>query len=371
MSASYDALTNTLTIRPVSYTYTPPPDPSMSPYDGVLRMVVDQADVDGIADTLRITPRAPTGAPIVNLARSTVADGRIIISWSAVTGAASFDVDWQTGAEEWTRLRSALAATTTSYNGTPGTVYAFRVRSRTQAGTPSNWSRVRRIQARLLPPGRIGGITLSRDRATWQASANATGYGYVFTYPGGVMRTGTTAGRVVAVERPAGVAAGSSYAFAVTPLRTGAPDGPASFADWTSTGGGTSRFGGSIGDDGGADTAGVDPSNVSVAEAVASALQTGDMSGIRALDADEARSAAAVARNVAVQAEAVAEADDERSRTVANVLDSRANAIESIAASMDDDDGEGGDDIPGYGDPSCGDSPSDPPCACGDDAFCQ
>lgn len=91
--------------------------------------------------TINISPAAPTCATPGNLNATNITANDAVLSWGAVTGAASYDVRVRVaGPNTWTNF-NGISGTSISLTGfAPNTSYEFSVRTNCTNGVSSNWS---------------------------------------------------------------------------------------------------------------------------------------------------------------------------------------------------------------------------------------
>ena len=117
------------------------------------------------------------------LTTSTITTNAANISWSAVTNATSYAVEYKlNSAATWTVLNAAQTTTTASLTGlTAGTAYNWRVRATCATGAgnyaTANFTTTAAVALCGNPTGlSTTGITTTTATLTWSAVANATSY---------------------------------------------------------------------------------------------------------------------------------------------------------------------------------------------------
>jgi hypothetical protein len=117
---------------------------------------------------------APTG-----LSASSITNSSATLSWSASTGAVSYDVDYKlTSSGTWTNAATATASTSVGISGlATGAQYNYRVRANCSVGTTSPTSAQFSTLCNVTPTGlSASSITNSSATLSWSASAGAVSY---------------------------------------------------------------------------------------------------------------------------------------------------------------------------------------------------
>ena len=139
-------------------------------------------------DDSPVSPTAPTPPPTSQVGQPgqpavTPGDGMLTVSWTAVPGAASYTVQWKSGAEQYaeTRQQSVTPPSATITRLTNGATYTVRVRASNAQGD-SDWSpeATGTPQAQMPPPARPGqpAVTPGDGMLTvsWTAVPGAASY---------------------------------------------------------------------------------------------------------------------------------------------------------------------------------------------------
>ena len=149
--------------------------------DGTLAIKVKTAGHTGSNEPT--TPAIPVTAvdeTVGQVAGVTVTPGteQLTVTWTAVTGASGYKVQWKSGSQVYNNTRQATpTGTSHTITGlTGGTQYTLRV-SATKTKAPDNFSR----EAMGTPgPGQVMGVTVTPENrqlgVTWTAVTGASGY---------------------------------------------------------------------------------------------------------------------------------------------------------------------------------------------------
>ena len=202
-----------------------------------VRVVATRSNADdGPASAERTgTPRAaPPGAP--GGVTVTPGAGRLAVSWTAVTGADGYKVQWKSGAQTYDAARQATVGSGTSHTITglaAGTEYTVRVIATRTNADDGPASAERTGTPKQSPPGAPGDVTVTpgvgRLAVSWTAAANADGYKVQWksgaqAYDAARQAT-VGSGTSHAIT---GLSAGTEYTVRVVATRSNADDGPAS-----------------------------------------------------------------------------------------------------------------------------------------------
>jgi poly(3-hydroxybutyrate) depolymerase/chitodextrinase len=175
---------------------------------------------------------APTGLVV-----SGTDDTSVSLSWSAVSGAASYNVYRKSGGNFVLANAAPVTATTYKDTGlTPGTTYSYEVRAVSGSGGEGDPSAVvsgaTTGHAPMLPAPTglaVGATTTSSVALSWSASSGAAGYN-VYRSPTagnpGARVNGAPLGATSYTD--SGLAAGTTYYYAVTAVDTAGNESPAS-----------------------------------------------------------------------------------------------------------------------------------------------
>ena len=149
--------------------------------DGTLAIKVKTAGHTGDNEPMTGTiPVTAVDETVGQVAGVTVTPGteQLTVTWTAVTGASGYKVQWKSGSQVYNNTRQATTTNTshTISSLTGGTQYTLRV-SATKTKAPDNFS----IEATGTPgPGQVMGVTVTPENrqlgVTWTATPGATGY---------------------------------------------------------------------------------------------------------------------------------------------------------------------------------------------------
>ena len=184
------------------------------------------------------TPKAAAPGQVTGVT-VTPGVGNLRVSWTAVTGAAGYKVQWKSGAQDYDATREAAVGAVTNHtipNLTAGTQYTVRViatKTNADDGTPSA-QKTGTPQA--ATPGQVTGVTVTPGvgnlRLSWTVVTGATGY--KVQWKSGAQSYDTTnrqatVGAAVTSHTIPNLAAGTQYTVRVIAILSGT-DGPASAA---------------------------------------------------------------------------------------------------------------------------------------------
>ena len=163
--------------------------------------------------------------------------GTLAVSWTAVTGATGYKVQWKSGAESYDATnRQAAVGTVTSHTipsltaGTEYTVRVFATKTNADDGTASA---EKTGTPKAAAPVQVTGVTATPAvealQVTWTAVTGATGYKVQWKSGAQDYDSGrqATVGAVTSHRIP-GLTAGTQYTVQVIATKTNADDGPAS-----------------------------------------------------------------------------------------------------------------------------------------------
>ncbi len=162
--------------------------------------------------------------------------GSLDVSWTAVTGATGYKVQWKSGSQNYDSSRQASVGAVTSHtipSLTAGTQYAVRViatKTNADDGTPSS---EKTGTPKVAAPGQVTGVSVSAGVGTldvsWTAVSGATGY--KVQWKSGAENYDSSrqssVGTVTSHTIPS-LTAGTQYTVRVIATKTNADDGPSS-----------------------------------------------------------------------------------------------------------------------------------------------
>jgi fibronectin type 3 domain-containing protein len=181
---------------------------------------VNSAGTSPKSNELSATPNAPPSAP--TLLTATPASNLVVLTWSASTGATSYNVYRGTspGGEGGTAIASGIAGTTYTNTGLAnGTIYYYKVAAVNSAGT-SPQSNELSATPQAAPPPTPTGLTATPGNGSvslsWNASVGAATYNvYRSTTPGGEGTTPLYSGVTGTSGIDTAVTNGTTYYYTV------------------------------------------------------------------------------------------------------------------------------------------------------------
>jgi len=185
-------------------------------------------------------PAAPTGLT------ATTGNAQVALSWTASSGAASYNIYRGTSAGGESTTAIATEVTTTTYTNTGltnGTAYYYKVAAVDSTGT-SGYSNEASATPQVPAPSAPTGLTATAGNAqvalAWTASSGATSYNvYRGTTTGGESTTAIATGITTTSYTNTGLTNGSTYFYKVVAVNTGGTSGYSNEASATpSTGSG-------------------------------------------------------------------------------------------------------------------------------------
>ncbi len=171
-----------------------------------------------------------TSGDIANLNASVAGFDRVNLTWTDISGAASYDIQWKYNANDFATPTGNTTSTTTSPQVTGlsvGSLYYFRVRPVSSTGVPGNWSNVDSATTTTLNAPVCTAIPTtaapsSQVQCSWPNVPNATSY--TIQYADNNAFTGATATTVPNATSPyvvSGLGVGVTRYFRVKALASG------------------------------------------------------------------------------------------------------------------------------------------------------
>ncbi|MGO8669826.1 MAG: fibronectin type III domain-containing protein [Capsulimonadaceae bacterium] len=190
---------------------------------------------------------AITAAGVPSGLTATAGVNQVVLTWTAVTGAASYDVYRGTASGGESATPIATGVTTASYTNTgltAGTAYYFKVTSVDAGGTSAQSPEVSATPTGTAPAAPTG-LTATAGNAqvalSWTASSGATSYNvYRGTSSGGESGTAIATGITTASYTNTGLTNGTTYYYKVAALNSYGTSSMSSEASATPSAGGTS-----------------------------------------------------------------------------------------------------------------------------------
>jgi fibronectin type 3 domain-containing protein len=172
--------------------------------------------------TTATAPATPTGAT------ATAGAGKVTLSWTASSGATSYNVYRSTSSngEGTTAYVSGVTAPTYSDTAvTAGTTYYYKVAAVNSAGTSAQSAEVSAVPTAASAPATPTGVTATAGTGqvalSWTASSGATSYNvYRSTTAGGEGTTAYTTGVTTTTYTDTGVTAGTTYYYKVAAVNS-------------------------------------------------------------------------------------------------------------------------------------------------------
>ncbi|MEP6617427.1 MAG: fibronectin type III domain-containing protein [Ginsengibacter sp.] len=150
---------------------------------------ISSATSNYVASQFTTTAPVLCGVPS-GLASSSVSTSSENVSWTSVSGANSYDVDYEIpGSNNWTPAATAITTTTTTISGlTAGTLYDWRVRA-TCSGNSGNYATAQFTTSSPVVCDAPGGLTSSSITSngatlTWNAANGANNYNVEYSIAG-------------------------------------------------------------------------------------------------------------------------------------------------------------------------------------------
>jgi fibronectin type 3 domain-containing protein len=190
---------------------------------------VNAGGESALSGVLTATPQVPApGAPTISAATS--GSSKVTVSWSAVTGATSYNIYYKAGSTvDKTGTKVSGVTSPSDVTGlTNGTGYAFAV-SAVNAGGESGLSGVLTATPQVPAPGAptISAATSGNTKVTvsWSAVTGATSYNLYYTAGSTVDKNGLKITGVTSPRDVTSLTNGTQYAFAVSAVNAGGESG--------------------------------------------------------------------------------------------------------------------------------------------------
>ena len=191
--------------------------------------------VNGVwSDEASTTTTLEPPGRVTDLALTVVSGTQIGASWTAVSTADAYLVQWAgTSAELGTLTGSEATATDVSHDITSllaGTPYYVRVAAQRAGAEDGAFSLPMNATTLLAAPGAISGLHTAASTATtltadWNDATNATGYIIQWRTTSGAFGTSNQAIPTASTYKIIGLTASTTYYYRVKPTRTGGDDG--------------------------------------------------------------------------------------------------------------------------------------------------
>jgi prepilin-type N-terminal cleavage/methylation domain-containing protein len=175
-----------------------------------------------------------TSGDITNLAAATYSFSQINLSWAAVGGATTYNIQWKLGSNNFTTPTgtSTSSTATASVTGlTLGTLYYFRVQPVSATGTIGNWSNVASATTYTLDTptctaSRVPANPSTQLQCVFNSVANATSYTLEYSTINNNFASGqTTINNATSPYVVTGLAAGTTIYFRVQAVAAGFTSG--------------------------------------------------------------------------------------------------------------------------------------------------
>ena len=179
--ASNIAVSNIVFINPTQITadFTVPSDA----VSGTYSLTVTNPDGQTSSTTFSLSCAPATCAAPTNLSSSNITSASATVTWTAVSGAVSYDVDYSSdGGTSWNNVATATTSTSANITGlNASTTYNWRVRANCNASLNSGYSSAQfttnAAPATCDAPGGLGStVTSSSATLSWTAVSGAVTY---------------------------------------------------------------------------------------------------------------------------------------------------------------------------------------------------
>ncbi len=174
-------------------------------------------DISNVNFTIGGTP--PACGDATGLAASAITNTSATVSWAAVSGAVSYDVDYKTSASAtWINAATGTTATSVDLSGlTQGTVYDWRVRSACSGGSGNYVAAQFTTTAPCGTPTGLSSSAITSSSATvsWAAVSGATSYAVEYKTTAASTWTTATASTTATSVNITGLAATTTYDWRV------------------------------------------------------------------------------------------------------------------------------------------------------------
>jgi titin len=160
-------------------------------------------------------PGTPAG-----LVTSSVAATQVTLSWGAVTGAASYQIDRSPNNSTWTALGTSVTAAYTDTGLTAGTHYYYRVRGVNPSGISANSTSLNVLTVPAAPTVlAVTATSATQISLSWQASTGASSYSIERSLDGSTWAQITTLSGTS--YNNTGLTAGTTYYYRLRAVNTG------------------------------------------------------------------------------------------------------------------------------------------------------
>ena len=209
---------------------------------------VDSAGISAESSEASATPAAPTVPAAPTGLAATPGNAQVGLSWTASSGATSYNVyrGTSSGGESSTAIATGITSTSYTNTGlTNGTKYYFKIAAVNSAGTSAESSEASATPSVAIPPAPTG-LSASAGNGqvslTWSSSSGATSYDiYRGTSSGGESSTPITTGLTSTSYTNTGLTNGTTYYYKVSAVNAGgtSPESSEASATPESTAGGS------------------------------------------------------------------------------------------------------------------------------------